>query len=193
MAQQQFKSVRALGFEGKVATLRRFLARYRLARSVRTLGFAPGLAYHPDTAQGYVALLSVALHWSALEQLSKLAGLDLRDNQVERTLACTSLGMAANSRIRRLPTHKPLLRGILNEVHDGLKAKLESYMEGDDANILSVARGIRHIFLHGQLTPNIGKAEPLQVSCICLALRHFLHRLMNQVFESKLKEAGVLK
>ena len=79
---------------------------------------------------------------------------------------------------------------IYGRVNPAHKLELDNYFNADPCNVAYLASSIRHIFAHGNLTPNAAQAEPAVVIEICNQLSNFLLGVMNAEF-GKLMQAFV--
>jgi len=173
-----------MGLAPDAGDVNRFGARFRLAKSFRGLNLE---GYSSNTASGYDALTRVLLTWSAFEQFQH--ALVLAPNQLGPIMA--HYGSAnLQKEIRKLDVGDRFYGFIYNRVNPAHKAELDNYFKADPCNVAYLASSIRHIFAHGNLTPNAAQAEPAVVVEICNRLSEFLLNVMAAEF-GKLMDAFV--
>jgi hypothetical protein len=141
--------------------------------------------YRDTTVLGYNALTRVTLAWSAFEGLLPAVRLHLGDVPAIRA-RYNSAACLADLR-QADPSGK-----FLAFVRDRLTKKsqrdeLDKYLDGKVCCVLTVARGIRHIFVHGPLTPNANQADPNAVSAVCDRLAVMLRNTMDREFSERVE------
>ena len=160
----------------KAAVVNRFCARYRFARAFRGLVLE---GYSSDTRQGYDALTKVSLHWSAFEQL--LRAIKVTD---ARSIAARHDFAQCLSDMRAADPTNVFFQFVLSHLDsESLKAPVGEYILGKSCSALALSKAVRHIFLHGPLTPNVSGLAPSVVSAVCDALSDALVTVMDFEFE----------
>jgi hypothetical protein len=167
----------------KAAAVNRFYARYQVARAFRGIQLE---GYTDTTEIGYAGLIKLFLHWSAFEQLKKAI-------RVQDTRELINLYNFEEeiSELRKDPHHDQFFIFVvkhLDEKSDYSKNKIKKHIENEDANILVLSQSIRHVFLHGHLTPNARGVSPNFVEKLCDTLSNCLVNVMDNEFEKKVAQ-----
>ena len=171
------------GFVKLEGDINRFGARYRLASSFEGLKLD---GYTQVTSQGYDELLRVFFAWSAFEQYSKICG--LRDDKQAQFLTDYG-GAACVVQIRRLDEKNRYLTFVTDRIYKKTqKEALKAYLDGHDCSLFIIASAIRHIFVHGPLTPNANQVEPRIASSICKKVSSFLLLAVGSDFKSRFEK-----
>ena len=156
-------------------TVNRFFARYRFARAFKGLELE---GYSDETTSGYNALTKVTLHWTAFEQLC-------------RAIKITDMRMIGQRHsydeciksIREADPQNIFFRSVKFHITTpDQKIQLDAFINNGTCSSLTLAKSIRHIFLHGPLTPNVNGCSPHAVSAICDALCKSLVEIMDIEF-----------
>lgn len=161
-------------------TVNRFRARYRLAKSFQKLDLN---GYSRATALGYDGFTKVTLWWSAFEQLCQSLKIPLNNLQ---TLA---IKYPLNSNLMAIRAHDT--DGVFfkfvkyNLSSKEQKRKIEQFLNGEYCSSLTLAKAIRHIFLHGALTPNVNGSSPEKIYAICDILGNALNEIIDKEFEEQ--------
>jgi len=188
---RQFGCAHDVGFVGTKQTVRRFAARYRLARSFECLKFKAGHDYGEETATGYERIFRVFLCWSAFELLTKITG-TRRDPAAIEAFAISVGSEAAASAIYGVPDHTAYLDAVLEKVTTrGLKLALQDFMARVPNRVMAVPESIRHIFAHGELTPNAGRAVEA-CSNICEISTDLMFRIMDKMVEDRFRRMRLI-
>ncbi len=138
------------GFPGTKTDISRFAARYRAAHCYVKVEFK-ALTLTQETANGYSVLCHLLLTYSAFECL--LRALKLRENQASTFLNDRQISTVLEKARRRDPGDAlfTFMKPHLNKQH---QEELKLYLSGKTCNPFFLASGIRHLFVHGELTPN---------------------------------------
>jgi hypothetical protein len=169
------------GFNRDIAFANRFAARYRFATSVTDLILKD---YGADTRAGYSALARLAFAYSAFESMLELIGVGRKD-------AASILGPYPVAKwLKELRRYDPQY-GFFQFVRERLGPKHEAqnvgqFLKGQGCDISALAASIRHVFFHGELTPNAGGSNPQVVRQICECLFKVLVEVMDQEFGGRL-------
>lgn len=171
-----------IGFARDMAYARRFGARYRFAGSVTEIvlkGYASG-----DTRAGYSALTRMAFTYSAFESMLALIG-------VPKKAAGTILTHYPVSKwIKHITSFEPpctfirFVEARTEPKHE--KVQIQQFLEGKGCDVTAIAASIRHIFFHGELTPNAQGVDPNAVCRICEYLIQMLTGIMDREIENRL-------
>ncbi len=162
-------------------TVNRFFARYRFARAFKGLDLE---GYSDETTNGYNSLTKVTLHWTAFEQLC-------------RAIKITNMRVIGQRHsydeclksIREADPQNIFFKSVKFHITtpDQIN-QLDAFINNGACSSLTLAKSIRHIFLHGPLTPNINGCSPNAVSDICDALCKSLVEIMDIEFASRASE-----
>lgn len=173
----------AIGFSRDLPYARRFGARYRFARSVTEIvlnGYASA-----ETRAGYASLARVAFTYSAFESMLELIG-------VPRKGAHAVLSGHPVSRwlgeLRAIDPGCTLIRFVADRIepkHE--RAQLAQFLDDRACDVSAIAGSIRHIFFHGELTPNAGGGDPLLASKVCDHLTAVLFEVIDREFEARVE------
>lgn len=167
-------------FFSNARTVNRFKARYRLAKSFQKLSLS---GYSTGTALGYDGFTKVTLWWSAFEQLCQSLKIPLNNLQ---TLAAK---YPLNTQLEAIRAHDSdgvffkFVRYNLSSKEQ--KKKIEHFLNGEYCSSLTLAKAIRHIFLHGALTPNVNGSSPEKIYEICNILSNALIEIIDKEFEER--------
>ena len=172
----------AAGFKRDLPYARRFGARYRFACSVTEVvlkGYASG-----DTRAGYSALTRLAFTYSAFESLLALLG-------VPRKAAGTVLTKYDVAKwIGHLSAFDPscaFIRFVESKTepkHE--RAQIALFLAGKVCDVSAIAAAMRHVFFHGELTPNAKGVDPNVVCKICEYMIQMLVGVMDREIEARL-------
>ena len=172
---------REIGFARELAFANRYAARYRFATSVADITLK---GYTTDTNAGYTALARVSFAYSAFDALLTLIGVPYKD--ASKVLA----GYPYKRWINQLRKHdaKNSFFGFVSQRVAGHHetANMEQFLRGQGCDITALARSVRHIFFHGELTPNAGGCSPQDVCRICECLFANLVEVMDREFSARL-------
>jgi hypothetical protein len=173
-----------LGFSCALADLNRFAHRYRLAKSFRGIELHQ---YSQATTYGYGCIFWVFLVWSAFEHFLRI-------------IPCSQDG--CTEILRRYPARKAIayIRAqdpeyrffgmIASKAHPRGRKELQAFMREEPINYTYLASTIRHIFAHGELTPNVNRSNPTAVGAICEAIAQVHLRVLEREFSRRLHEVG---
>jgi hypothetical protein len=171
------------GFTRDLPYARRFGARYRFAGAVTEIvlkGYASD-----NTRAGYSALTRLSFTYSAFESMLALIG-------VHRKSAFTILKPYPVAKwVGHLTSFDPtyvLFRFVEARVapnHE--KTNVRQFIAGKGCDVTALAAALRHIFFHGELTPNAQGIDPNTVCRICEYLIQVLTGLMDREIAARLK------
>ena len=180
---------RRMGFCCDTADLNRFEARVRLAHSfegVRLRDYADG------TEEGYGALIRAALAYSAVESLRRALGYR-GDHEFAPDLDGLDQADVVR-RFREADVQDRFGQFVRDCVHERLRRRLddlyeEGYEEGaGDGNVVHLGAGLRHIFVHGHLTPSARQVPPRRAAQACDIVTETLLRLADEAFSPRVEE-----
>ncbi|WP_412062129.1 hypothetical protein [Rubrivirga sp. IMCC45206] len=176
---------RRMGFRCDRGDLNRFEARVRLAHSfegVRLRG------YKEETEQGYGSLIRAALAYSAVESLRGALGYKA-DHEFGPDLGGHDSAEVVR-RFREADIEDRFGHFVRDRVNDRLKRRLEAlYADGPgpDASMVHLGAGLRHIFVHGHLTPSARKVPPRRAAQACDVVTHALLGFVDDAFASRVE------
>ncbi len=183
----QGKSALDLGFskqEHIEGNLTRANARYRVAKSFQKVVLDN---FADSTVDGYSALMRAFLVYSALESYMRILNpkskrvckeaLDIIDKDEAKQLSETIL---------KLDNEKTFYRFILSfSDKPFMKKDLQSFYDKKEHNPVCLLASIRHIFVHGHLTPNVNGMRPKKVKKICDLLSDFFLEQIENDFKTR--------
>jgi hypothetical protein len=185
-ALRELREPTELGFVGTAGDLNRFRSRYRLAKSFREILLN---AYASGTAAGYSSLFRVFLTWSAFELFLEICGADIAGMQ---RLIPAYGSAAAGAAIRATPRHEAFLSFVRARLDSSTqKRHFHLFLGGSPCNLLYLPLGIRHIFVHGELTPHSGAESPYPATEVARILSDFLFAVMDGEFSRRLRAKGL--
>jgi hypothetical protein len=134
-------------FSDNLGGLSRWSARFRLAKSFRSLDLGDEYS-GSETPRLYSSITRIFLVYSAFETYCKILKLDLdqvkkmQDNYSQKSII---------QRIRDLDQEHKLPKFLMPHLNPGLKTKIQEFIDGEEVSVSFLARCIRHIFAHGIL------------------------------------------
>jgi len=168
--------------EAMAADLNRFAARYRAARS---FGEATFDALSQDTAACYSALCRFTLAFSAFECLERALG---EHAELLRDVTSEVRSRENIEVVRELDRELRIFEFVYERLDEKrgkkLRAGLEAFVSHEDYDPLVLARALRHIFVHGLLTPNVSKGRPGNLTRLCDHLSEFLLDSAGRAFSA---------
>lgn len=180
-ALKQGKTSADFGFSASNGAIVRFASRYRVAKSFQTIQLD---GYSPATADGYAALLRVFLCWSAFEQFLLILSIEqrnlaplLKPYNPDETIG----------QIKAIDRNRSFYNFLYARVNNAHRQELDHYFQDDLQNITYLASAIRHVFVHGQLTPHANQTHPQRVAKIGTVISEFLLRVMDDEFEKQVQ------
>ncbi|MCY7363309.1 MAG: hypothetical protein LH629_14770 [Ignavibacteria bacterium] len=182
-------TVQQIGFSDQVTfgDVVRFSTRYRVAKSFEGVILKD---FSKATVDGYNALFRLFLSWSAFEQLLKITGAKQSDEEVARLFDSHESQKLCDS-IRKYDKNNTLYLFIISQVNNSHKVEIEKHFAGREINSSYLASAIRHIFVHGQLTPHTNNTNPKSLVKICDKMSYFLLQVMNSEFDNIVTRANV--
>lgn len=165
------------GFKASNGAIVRFANRYRVAKSFRGVQLE---GYRQTTIDGYSALVKVFLCWSAFEQFLELLGITQRDlNYLLKPYNPDT----AIRQIKNADRNRSFYDFLYSQVNQTHRVELNNYFKDDLKNVTYLASAIRHIFVHGLLTPHANQTRPAKVIKIGSIICEFLLRVMDEEFD----------
>ena len=165
-------------------TLTRTNARYRLAKSFNGILLKD---YSDDSIEGYAALMRVFLVYSAFESYLKLITKENRKCKAGKTLLSTKKAKQVSQEILDLDKNKKFYKFISSFSTGYVSKEIEKFYTKEDHNIVCLLSSIRHIFVHGSLTPHANRVNPRAVKKICNLLSDFFLDQIAKDFSKRIK------
>jgi hypothetical protein len=172
----------AAGFKRDLAFARRFGARYRFACSVTEIvlkGYASG-----DTRAGYSALTRLAFTYSAFEAMLSLLGCPKKAAGTLLMKYDVAKWVAHITAIDPSCAFIKFVESKTQPNHE--KTQIALFLAGKVCDVSAIAAAMRHVFFHGELTPNAGGVDPNVVCRICDYLIPMLVGVMDREIETRL-------
>jgi len=155
----------------------RFGARYRLAKAFKGLNLD---GYTNATARGYDALTRATLTWSAFE-LFLLA--TRRDKTAIPAISAAFDFRPCLEELRKADPEGRFFKFVFEGLDSAAqKAEVDKFLKGAPCCAITLARAVRHIYIHGPLTPNANQASPDLVEAACNRLSQQLVEIMDREF-----------
>jgi len=172
-------------FQESAEEVFRFCNRFRLAKSFERI---EAKGYTTQTISGYSGLMRVFLSYSAFELFLKICGLNLK---AAESLCAKHDADERMDVLRQVPNSAMYFFQISTFVTGAaLRKSLQDFHEDQSVTIVSLARGIRHIFAHGHLASGSAHIKPGQVVTICNIIADFLLLVMNEEFKQRVAQSG---
>lgn len=171
------------GLKGSRGDIVRFGSRFRLAAAFRGLELD---GYNTSTTGGYAALMRVFLCWSAFEQLMTILG--LRQKDLDAFLAPYAPDRIAKV-VKRTDKKEAFFQFVRSKVDKRHAKALDDYFQHNLTNVTFLASAIRHIFVHGFLTPHSNDVKPGNVESVCSVVSEFLLDVMSRAFAERVDVA----
>lgn len=173
-------SARALDIFTSTGDINRFGARYRLARSLRSLDLD---GYSSSITLGYTSLFKLLMTWSAFEFFLKSVRIDKRNagqllGEPERSALMVSIRAAdPNCRILQFVRERTANRSFCRE--------LDLCIANQPFDPLCIVPSIRHLFAHGELASSSGAGEGQRMSALCGVLTEGIFLAIDREFERR--------
>ena len=167
-------------FQGSVADVNRFAARYRAAKCFRRVEFE-GVTV--DTADGYGALCQLLLTYSAFEHLLRSIGVEPRNTS---TLLTDDERGRVLAHVRGLNGQAEIFTLLRRHVHPSYQRQIDSHLARRQCNPFYLAGSIRHAFAHGMLTATPASAPQRSVATVSRYLSRVLMLVMSREFEQRM-------
>lgn len=155
----------------------RFGNRYRLATAFRGMALE---GYSAGTRSGYDALTKCSLYYSAFERFMAATNTHLHHFNADAGQCLAELRAADPMLV--------FLRFVFSKLtKNSERAEWQRFLQGGSCSPLTLAKGVRHIFLHGDLTPGAGNTEATVAAAICDRLALATKRPMDRVFQERVQ------
>jgi hypothetical protein len=167
------------GFKRDNGEIVRFASRYRVAKAFQGVQLE---GYGQTTIDGYSALVKVFLCWSAFEQFLEVLGIN------QRNFGALLQPYAPDEAIQQIKTadrNRSFYDFLYSRVNKTHQTELRNYFRDDLKNVTYLASAIRHIFVHGLLTPHANQTRPAKVVKIGTVISEFLLRVMDEEFHKR--------
>ena len=170
------------GFSGTKTDISRFAARYRAAHCYLKVEFKCLTLTH-ETANGYSMLCRLLLTYSAFECL--LRALKLREDQASAFFSVQEKSTVLK-KVRRLDSGDALFTFMKPHLNKQHQEELKLYLSDKLCNPFFLASGIRHLFVHGELTPNPKDVKNMAVRDVSDYLISVLFKVMDREFKKRI-------
>lgn len=181
--------VKDMGFRGSPTDVNLFAHRLRMARAFAGIQLD---GYTEDTKVGYEGLLRVFLTHSALELFLPLLFPRATGKPSELRKLVPLLAKYDQEKVLNMFDKFDQQKVFWSFFYDKCYKRNQDYLDlclsREEVNVGQISAGIRHIFVHGHLTPNVADAKPKSVRRICDTLSDFLIEFMDQEFCAKVEE-----
>ena len=165
-------------------TLTRANARYRLAKSFNGISLED---YSENSIEGYSALMRVFLVYSAYESYLKLITNESKKCKAGKAFLNTKKSRQISEKILELDKNKKFYKFVSSFSQKYVSEEIEKFYNKEDHNIVCLLSSIRHIFVHGSLTPHSNKINPKTVQKICNLLSDFFLSQIAKDFSRRIK------
>lgn len=170
------------GFAGSKTDISRFAARYRAAHCYLKVEFK-NFTLTQETANGYSMLCRLLLTYSAFECL--LRALKIREHQATAFLNAQEKATVLK-KVRHLDSGDALFTFMKPHLNKQHQEELKLYLSGKPCNPFFLASGIRHLFVHGELTPNPKDVKSMAVRNVSDYLISVLVKVMDREFRKRI-------
>jgi len=165
-------------------TLTRVNARYRLAKSFNTISLED---YSENSIEGYSSLMRVFLVYSTFESYLKLITNESKKCKAGKALLNTKEAKQVSKKILKLDKNKKFYKFISSFSQGYVVNEIEKFYTKEDHNLVCLLSSIRHIFVHGSLTPHANGMNPKTVQKICNLLSDFFLDQIAKDFFKRIK------
>jgi translation elongation factor EF-G len=155
----------------------RFRARYQVAMAFKAMQLE---GYSSDTTDGYESLTRVMFFWSAIEQMEHA----LTDCS-PRHLAAKYPEVTISGTERVDMNCEKFFKFIHARLEKTLKSMMKDFLDDKDASAFTLAKSIRHIYVHGHLTPNVAGVSPLDIQMLCNKLCDVMRNVIEKEFSAR--------
>lgn len=189
---QRFNKLLTLDFHpnmyhmGTTANINLLSARVKVAKCFRGIDLE---GYSDETQQGYNAFFKVFLVHSALEMFAKSMRRKRITNAELAAYLETYNGPDLSYELCASKEDKKLWGFIHSKVNTKtITDKLNALIEENKCECFYLSAGLRHIFAHGHLTPNVGGVKPKRVKEICTAVSDLILHFIDSEFDKKMNK-----
>ena len=151
----------------------RFYARYRLAKSLKSVELED---YSLETQNGYKSMFKIFLSFSAFESYTALV-LGNKDRFPYGSAEAFVDKQEADDLLHTLwdfGYDMSFLKFIADNSRPNLQRIINKFLNNEKINVLYLAGSIRNIFAHGILTPNVWNNNVHDVSIVCDKISDFI-------------------
>lgn len=169
------------GFTAVNADINRWAARYRVARAFRGLLLE---GYSDSTGSGYSGLCQVFFTWSAFERFLPIIDLDQRRSG---DLFMSDYSETVRQRVAELDREGRFYGFVDARCNAMHQEELRKWQNEEPQNFTYLASAIRHIFVHGHLTPHVDGTEPARSAEICNIVSEHILEVMDWEFSQRIE------
>lgn len=177
-----------LGFADNInaGDIVRFASRYRAAKSCQGVILE---GFTDKTADGYSGLVKLMMCWSTFEQFLEIRGLNQQDSK-QLFDAYNAVNLC--EQIRSYDSKKAFYSFIYERVKKSHKNEIDKLFANEDLNSSFLVSGIRHIFVHGYLTPHANGSQAKNVVKICYIISDFVLNIIDLEFSKQINDFLIL-
>ena len=174
------------GIMGTKSDLGRFIAKFNSAKNLSKIEFN-NTSY--ETANEYSELLKLVMYVSALESYliftNKLSAPPFPYHIAEKLFQNDKFTEFVNE-IREIEWDMEFYNFIKEKSNRNIAHLIDKYQIAQDINLIYLITGVRHIFVHGLLTPNVRSSNPHYVAQIVAKLNDAIKTAISLDFDSKI-------
>ena len=169
------------GFNADNADINRWAARYRAARAFRGVVLE---GYSDSTNGGYSGFCQVFFTWSAFERFLSLTGLD---QSRSAGLFTSDDSERIGAQVAELDSDGRLYNFIHARCNRPNQEELQKWKNAEPHNFTYLVSAIRHVFVHGYLTPHADGAIPGNNTEICNLVSDHVLDVMDWEFTQRIE------
>ncbi|RUS93796.1 hypothetical protein DSM106972_095550 [Dulcicalothrix desertica PCC 7102] len=177
-----------LGFVNNISVgdIARFASRYNMAKSCKGIILE---GFTDKTTEGYGGLIKLSLCWSTFEQFLEIRGLQQKDT---KELFDAYNAAALCEEIKTYDKKKAFYSFIYPRVKRSHQSEIDKLFASQELNSSYLVSGIRHIFVHGYLSPHAGGSQPKNVVKICNIISEFVLYIIDSEFSKQINSYLVI-
>jgi hypothetical protein len=167
---------RQYGLKATNDDINRWAARYRAARA---FGGVLLEGYSNSTSEGYSGFCKVFFVWSAFERFLPIVGLEqVSSGRLFKNEDSESIGR----RVLELDRNERLYGFIYDRCNNKNQEELQKWRSKELGNFTYLLSAVRHVFVHGHLTPHADGANPVKSAKICNIISDHVLDVMDNEF-----------
>lgn len=177
-----------LGFADNISAgdIVRFASRYKAAKSCQGVILE---GFTNKTTDGYSSLVKLMMCWSTFEGFLEIRGL----NQKQVTELFDAYNAATLcEQIKTYDNGNTFYSFISSKANKTHKDEIEKFFINEPLNSSYLVSGIRHIFVHGYLTPHANGSQAKNVVKICNIISGFVLNIIDSEFSKQINEFLIL-
>jgi hypothetical protein len=169
-------------FIDHLGDLSRWSARFRLARSFRSLDLGDEYS-DSETPQLYSSITRIFLVYSAFEAYCGILGLRAGQELEVKKMQDDCAQERIVQRIRDLDSGNQIAKFLMPHLNARLGSKIQDFIDGREVNVSFLAKCIRHIFAHGILAAHSSELSAKKFEEISQVISDFLLTCMDKDFD----------